>query len=65
MKLIIPSFFLLLLGILLQAQTPNIVIIVCDDLNDTIDGIGGHPQAYTPNGYLMIRQDRTTEFKQK
>ena len=49
MKLIIPTFFLLFLGILLQAQTPNIVIIVCDDLNDSIDGIGGHPQAYTPN----------------
>ena len=49
MKPIIPTFFLLLLGILLQAQSPNIVIIVCDDLNDTIDGIGGHPQAYTPN----------------
>ncbi|MGB0792349.1 MAG: sulfatase-like hydrolase/transferase [Opitutales bacterium] len=33
----------------LQAQSPNIVVIVCDDLNDTIEGIGGHPQAYTPN----------------
>ena len=43
--------FLALLATTLTAysQTPNIVIIVCDDLNDTIDGIGGHPQAYTPN----------------
>ena len=49
MKLIISTLSFLLLGVLLQAQTPNIVIIVCDDLNDTIDGIGGHPQAYTPN----------------
>ena len=49
MKLIIYTLSFLLLGVLLQAQTPNIVIIVCDDLNDTIDGIGGHPQAYTPN----------------
>jgi arylsulfatase A-like enzyme len=49
MKLIIPTLSLLFLGILLQAQTPNIVIIVCDDLNDSIEGIGGHPQAYTPN----------------
>ena len=49
MKLIISTLSFLLLGFLLQAQTPNIVIIVCDDLNDTIDGIGGHPQAYTPN----------------
>ena len=36
------------------ADTPNIVIIVCDDLNDTIEGIGGHPQAYTPNINRLI-----------
>ena len=35
--------------LIVHAQTPNIVIIVCDDLNDSIEGIGGHPQAYTPN----------------
>ena len=35
---------------LLEAQnTPNILIIVCDDLNDSIAGMGGHPQAKTPN----------------
>lgn len=28
---------------------PNVVIIVCDDLNDSIAGMGGHPQALTPN----------------
>lgn len=48
-KSIIYSLTFLTLGLLLQAQTPNIVIIVCDDLNDSIEGIGGHPQAYTPN----------------
>ena len=31
------------------ATRPNIVIIICDDLNDSIAGMGGHPQAYTPN----------------
>lgn len=30
-------------------ESPNIVIIVCDDLNDSIAGMGGHPQARTPN----------------
>ena len=36
--------------VLLEAQnTPNILIIVCDDLNDSIAGMGGHPQAKTPN----------------
>ena len=44
---------------LLIAETtarPNIVIIICDDLNDSIAGMGGHPQAYTPNiDRLMAR----------
>ena len=49
LKNIIPCLFLFVFSLLLQAQKPNIVIIVCDDLNDSIEGIGGHPQAYTPN----------------
>ncbi len=28
---------------------PNVVLIICDDLNDYITGMGGHPQATTPN----------------
>jgi len=28
---------------------PNVILIVCDDLNDYIEGLGGHPQAKTPN----------------
>ena len=49
LKLPIYALALFVFASLLQAQTPNIVIIVCDDLNDSIEGIGGHPQAYTPN----------------
>ncbi len=30
-------------------QKPNVLLIVCDDLNDYIEGLGGHPQAQTPN----------------
>jgi arylsulfatase A-like enzyme len=30
-------------------EQPNILFIICDDLNDTVEGFGGHPQAYTPN----------------
>ena len=51
-KYIIYCLAFLVLSVSLKAQTsntPNIVIIVCDDLNDSIEGIGGHPQAYTPN----------------
>jgi arylsulfatase A-like enzyme len=33
-----------------QASGPtNIIIVICYDLNDSIAGIGGHPQAHTPN----------------
>jgi arylsulfatase A-like enzyme len=31
------------------ADKPNVILIVCDDLNDYIEGLGGHPQARTPN----------------
>jgi iduronate 2-sulfatase len=31
------------------ADRKNIVLIICDDLNDYIEGLGGHPQAKTPN----------------
>ncbi|MBT3289863.1 MAG: sulfatase-like hydrolase/transferase [Victivallales bacterium] len=27
----------------------NVIFIICDDLNDSIEGMGGHPQAFTPN----------------
>lgn len=30
-------------------NTPNFLVIICDDLNDSIAGMGGHPQAQTPN----------------
>lgn len=34
----------------------NILFIVCDDLNDSVVGMGGHPQAKTPNiDRLMAR----------
>jgi len=28
---------------------PNVIVIICDDLNDSVEGMGGHPQAKTPN----------------
>jgi hypothetical protein len=32
-----------------EVTRPNILLIICDDLNDSIEGMGGHPQAQTPN----------------
>ncbi|MEM1185330.1 MAG: sulfatase [Planctomycetota bacterium] len=31
------------------APRPNVLLIVCDDLNDWIEPLGGHPQAHTPS----------------
>ena len=48
-------FYLIILTFFIGTQysfsekKPNIIIIVCDDLNDSIEGMGGHPQAKTPN----------------
>lgn len=49
-------FVVLLLGLCfcitsadrLHAQ-PNVIFIICDDLNDSVEGMGGHAQAHTPN----------------
>lgn len=47
---IIYSSILVLLSTLAMAQNqPNIVFIMCDDLNDYQGVFGGHPQAKTPN----------------
>lgn len=32
-----------------SAEKPNVVLIVCDDLNDFVGNLGGHPQARTPH----------------
>ena len=35
---------------------PNVLFIICDDLNDTIDGMGGHPQARTVSINRLMRK---------
>ncbi|MBI22482.1 MAG: hypothetical protein CMN05_02670 [Roseibacillus sp.] len=49
---------LLLLASLQQpapgAGKPNVLFIVCDDLNDYLETLGGHPQARTPNIRRLI-----------
>lgn len=32
-----------------ERARPNVLFIICDDLNDSVEGMGGHPQAKTPN----------------
>ena len=35
---------------------PNVIVIICDDLNDSVEGMGGHSQAYTPNIERLMDQ---------
>ncbi len=37
------------------ADKPNVILIVCDDLNDYVEGFGGHPDAVTPNMARLAR----------
>ena len=45
----------LTIGTTLALAKPNVILIVCDDLNTDIEGFGGHPQSadtqyFTPHG---------------
>jgi len=39
-----------------MSDRPNILFIICDDLNDAVAGMGGHPQARTPNIERLMRR---------
>ncbi|MHC4331466.1 MAG: sulfatase-like hydrolase/transferase, partial [Planctomycetota bacterium] len=38
-----------------RRRKPNVVLIVCDDLNDYVTGMAGHPQARTPHIARLAR----------
>lgn len=62
-KLFFFSLSILFGGILLHAgERPNVLLIVCDDLNTDLSGYGGHPQSLTPNIERLM--DRSVSFKQ-
>ncbi|MEO2013456.1 MAG: sulfatase [Fuerstiella sp.] len=42
-------------NLLQAAARPNVILIICDDLNDYVEGFGGHPQASTPNMRRLAR----------
>ena len=42
------------LGLIALAKKPNVLLIVCDDLNDYIETMGGHPQSKTPHLKKLI-----------
>ena len=39
---------------LAEDAKPNVLLIVCDDLNDYVETLGGHPQARTPHIRRLI-----------
>ena len=39
-----------------QNERPNVIVIISDDLNDSIEGMGGHRQAKTPNINRLIEK---------
>ena len=39
-----------------KQDKPNVLLIICDDLNDSVEGMGGHPQAKTPNLTLLAKE---------
>ena len=58
-------FFILPLILLLQVEgskKPNVLLIICDDLNDYLETLGGHPQAKTPHMRRLI--ERGVSFTQ-
>ena len=41
-------FYLFGAPLALCSEPPNIIFIICDDLNDSVEGMGGHADAKTP-----------------
>ena len=41
-------------------KQPNVLFIICDDLNDMVENMGGHPKAITPNINRLM--DRGVSF---
>ena len=44
-----------------QADRPNVVLILLDDLNDWMGCMGGHPQARTPNIDALAQRGRSLQ----
>ena len=47
-------FFCLFISSQVFGEKPNVLLIVCDDLNDYVETLGGHPQTRTPNIRKLI-----------
>ncbi len=48
-KISLVLFCTIFLARFASAQNKNIILVITDDLNDAVEGFGGHPQAITPH----------------
>ena len=46
--------FFVFSGLCFSADKPNVLLILCDDLNDYVETLDGHPQTKTPNIRKLI-----------
>ncbi|MFN0276204.1 MAG: sulfatase-like hydrolase/transferase, partial [Chitinophagales bacterium] len=62
MKNILSIFVGIVIAAAVNAQTtqPNIILVLFDDMNNMVEGYGGHPQTITPN--LVELQGKGTTF---
>ena len=54
--LLLSALFLFCAQATVCIAQPNVILIICDDLNDSVEGMGGHSQAYTPNIERLMDQ---------
>jgi arylsulfatase A-like enzyme len=47
-RLLLSALFMICSGASVCFAQPNVILIVCDDLNDSVEGMGGHIDAKTP-----------------
>ena len=55
-QLLLSALFLFCAQATVCIAQPNVILIICDDLNDSVEGMGGHSQAYTPNIERLMDQ---------
>lgn len=55
-RLLLSAIFLFYAQATVCIAQPNVILIICDDLNDSVEGMGGHPQAHTPNIERLMDQ---------
>ena len=46
--LLLPALLLFFTQAPVCIAQPNVILIICDDLNDSVEGMGGHVDAKTP-----------------